>query len=165
MRFVNVFSVSIAAVVLLLTPLQGTSASEVSGFVEWALEQGAGLDHTWSRITAGATPGGGREKHSFDGWKKHGPRSMDQIFRGGLERCQWNERTVESCNGRRNLDSYEIPLHPQGRSSEISAELSEPLLPVPRYAEDTESRKNAVRHLVRLPADSECANCEEALFP
>lgn len=59
MRFMNVFSVFVAAVVFL--PLSGGDAIASGGtdFVEWALEQGDGLDRTWDRITTDATPGAG----------------------------------------------------------------------------------------------------------
>ena len=57
MRFVNVFSVFFAVVVCLLVPQHRAIASDGAGFIEWALEQGAGLDRTWSSITTDATPG------------------------------------------------------------------------------------------------------------
>lgn len=57
MRFVNVFSVFLAAVVCLVIPQHGAIAFEGSDFIAWALEQGEGLDRTWGRITTGAAPG------------------------------------------------------------------------------------------------------------
>ncbi len=54
MRFLNVSSVFLAAVVLLMVPLHA-AASESDDFVQWALKQGKGLDKTWSRITADKT--------------------------------------------------------------------------------------------------------------
>lgn len=57
MRFLNVSSVFLVAVVFFLVPLRA-AASESDDFVQWALKQGKGLDKTWSRITAGKTAGG-----------------------------------------------------------------------------------------------------------
>ena len=54
MHFVNVLLVFLMAVVLLALPQHEAIASGDS-FVQWALEQGKGLDSTWSRMTAGAT--------------------------------------------------------------------------------------------------------------
>lgn len=60
MRFMNVFSVFVVAVVFLLVPHRGAIASAGSDFIEWALEQGEGLDRTWDRIATDATPGAAR---------------------------------------------------------------------------------------------------------
>ena len=57
MRLVNVFSVFLAVAVCLLVPQRQALASDGDSFIAWALEQGEGLDRTWSRITTDATPG------------------------------------------------------------------------------------------------------------
>jgi hypothetical protein len=57
MRFVCAISVLLPIVVSMLIPSHGANASERSDFVEWALEQGKGLDNAWNRITAGASHG------------------------------------------------------------------------------------------------------------
>jgi hypothetical protein len=57
MRFVNVFMVFVAVVVVPLLPLHGATASGGPDFVEWALERGEDLDRNWGRITACRAPG------------------------------------------------------------------------------------------------------------
>ena len=104
MRFINVFSVFVAAVVFLLIPRQGAIASNGSDFVEWALEQGKGLDRNWGRITAGSMPGAARGN------------STSATGRSSSASAVWIRSTVENWN-RSNTANWRTS---SGQSSEWS---------------------------------------------